>query len=197
MRALLLAGLLFCASGAAAADLSIALLTPAGAPVADAVVTFHPNSGTARPAARSGLAMVQRNIRFEPGVLVVPVGSTVQFPNQDRVRHHVYSFSRAKRFELRLFGHDETRSVLFDQPGVVAIGCNIHDQMSGHIVVVDTPYVARSGQDGRATLAGLAAGGGTLTVWHPRLRSGSAVTRTVTLPAGVRQTLVVDLRAGA
>ena len=81
----------------------------------------------------------QRQHQFHPFVLVVPVGANVSFPNFDPTRHHVYSFSPAKRFELKLFARDQSRSVRFDKPGVVALGCNIHDQMSAFIDVVDTP----------------------------------------------------------
>lgn len=198
MRILLaLACLLTTATASRAADLSVQLRTATGEPVADAVVTWRPAAGAAPVASRSGYAMSQQNIRFEPGVLVVPVGATVQFPNKDKVRHHVYSFSKPKRFELKLYGRDESRTIVFDKPGVVAIGCNIHDVMSGHVVVVETPHVARSDPQGRTTLTGLPAGAGTLTVWHPRLKSAqSGVSQAVTLPAGVRQVVTLDLRAG-
>src|SRR4029078_12602374 len=87
-------------------------------------------------------------------VLVVPVGSTVEFTNLDPFRHHVYSFSPAKKFELKLFGQGEHGSVTFDKPGTVALGCNIHDTMQAFIQVVSTAYAAKTGKDGRAVLRG-------------------------------------------
>ena len=89
------------------------------------------------------MVMAQENISFSPHVLIVPVGATVAFPNHDRVRHHVYSVSKPKKFDIKLYGRDETRTEAFDKPGVVALGCNIHDQMSGFIIVVDTPLPRR------------------------------------------------------
>lgn len=188
--------LLLSASAATAADLRVDVRDSAGRPVPDAVVSFKPAGGVRAPGLpQTGQAMVQQNIRFEPGVLVVPVGAVVAFPNRDKVRHHVYSFSKPKRFELKLYGREEARTVTFDKPGIVPIGCNIHDQMSGHIVVVDTPHVRRTGADGATQLGGLPAGGGTLTVWHPRLRNAqTGVTSTAT--AGGRASVTLDLRGG-
>ena len=106
--------------------------------------------------------MQQHNIAFDPHVLIVPVGSTVGFPNLDKVRHHVYSFSKVKKFDLKLYGRDETRSVVFDKAGVVALGCNIHDSMSGFIIVVDTPYAMKTDANGRVVIANVPAGSATV-----------------------------------
>jgi hypothetical protein len=115
--------------------------------------------------------MAQRNIAFEPHVLIVPVGATVRFPNFDNVRHHVYSFSKAAKFDIKLFSRDETRSYTFTTAGAVAVGCNIHDQMSGFIRVVDTPYANKTSGGGFATLAKVPAGKARITVWHPRMKA--------------------------
>jgi hypothetical protein len=140
--------------------------------------------------------MNQEDIQFHPFVLVVPVGADVSFPNHDKVRHHVYSFSEAKRFELKLYGHDETRVVHFDKAGVVALGCNIHDTMSAYIDVVDTPYVAKTDDKGEAVLADLPAGSGTLTLWHPYLKAPrNEQVHPVTITVTDRQSYVLDLRA--
>ena len=138
----------------------------------DAVVTIHPESGTPSGAIRFPwrYQVAQRGMQFVPNTLIVPVGATVSFPNQDRVRHHVYSFSRAARFELRLYGRDETRSYRFTTEGSVAIGCNIHDQMQGFIKVVDTPFAGKTASNGRVTIEDVPAGGVRVTVWHPRVR---------------------------
>lgn len=183
--------------GAAAGELDLRVLDGAGRPVADAVVTVHPASGALRlPAAfAGGNMMVQQNIAFAPNVLIVPVGATVSFPNKDKVRHQIYSFSKPAKFEIKLFARDETRSYRFTTAGAVALGCNIHDAMSGFIKVVDTPYAAKSGADGRVRLTGLLGGMARVTVWHPKARgkdnetafstalvATGTVSRAVTLP---------------
>lgn len=155
-----------------AGDLDLRVLDSAGRPVPDAVVTVYPASGVPRlPAAfPGGNTMVQQNIAFAPHVLIVPVGATVSFPNKDKVRHHIYSFSKPAKFEIKLFARDETRSYRFVTAGAVALGCNIHDTMSGFIKVVDTPYAAKSGADGRVSITGLPGGAARVTVWHPEAR---------------------------
>ncbi|HET6942615.1 MAG TPA: methylamine utilization protein, partial [Sphingomicrobium sp.] len=90
-----------------------------------------------RPSTGGTFSVSQRDMQFHPFVLVVPVGAKVSFPNLDPTRHHVYSFSPAKKFELKLFAKDQSRSVVFDKPGVVALGCNIHDAMTAFIYVAD------------------------------------------------------------
>lgn len=90
--------------------------------------------------------MAQQGKQFLPGVLVVPVGTSVHFPNRDSVRHHVYSFSPAKKFELKLYTGTPANPVVFERAGVVTLGCNIHDRMVGWIVVVDTPYYAQAAE---------------------------------------------------
>ena len=114
MRVVVFFCALMFATSSAAADFAVAVRTAAGRPVADAVVTVYPVSGTA-PVSQARfdwpMRMVQQNLQFKPFVLVVPEGATVAFPNLDNVRHHVYSFSPAHPFELKLYGHDETRTV--------------------------------------------------------------------------------------
>ena len=125
-----------------------------GRPVRDAVVTLYPSAGAARPARRRPHYVVsQKNIQFHPFLTIVPVGADVSFPNFDPTKHHVYSFSPAKRFELKLFAKDQSRTVRFDRPGVVALGCNIHDQMSAFIVVTDSVWTARTNGQGNAVFA--------------------------------------------
>jgi hypothetical protein len=106
-------------------------------------------------------------------------------PELDKVRHHVYPFSKAKKFELKLYGHDETRSITFDTPGLVAIGCNIHDTMSGYIHVVDTPYAAKTDASGRAVTEGVPEGGATLALWSRAVHAaGNRLTQTIDVSAG-------------
>lgn len=112
-------------------------------------------------------AMEQENIQFAPYVLVAPVGSEVSFPNRDRVRHHVYSFSKGNRFELKLYGREEARTVKFTSPGKVALGCNIHDGMIGYIRVVETVHAGKTDADGRFVFSELPAGVKAFQIWHP------------------------------
>ncbi len=184
---------LFVAFQAHAADLVVLVKNPRGQPVANAVVMVD-GQGAYKPSAP--LRIEQRNMQFNPFMLVVPLGGSVSFPNHDDVRHHVYSFSGAKKFELKLYGKDETRSVVFDKPGIVAVGCNIHDSMVAFIRVVTTPFAEKTAANGEARLSGVPAGAITLRVWHPYAKAaGGEIVRQVTLPAsGGREELVVDLR---
>lgn len=116
--------------------------------------------------------MTQENIQFTPFILPVAPGTKVSFPNKDKVRHHVYSFSKIKRFELELYGEDEEKSVIFDQEGVVALGCNIHDNMLAYIYVARSNSFATTDENGGAKIENLAPGNYNAYVWHPRL-SGS------------------------
>jgi hypothetical protein len=158
---------------AAAADLTVNLRTAAGEPIRDAVVTVYPISGVGAQPIRFPWPqeMGQQNLQFDPFVLITPVNGEVAFPNRDGVRHHVYSFSPAKRFELKLYGKGEAPTVRFEKAGIVALGCNIHDSMVAFIKVVDTPFAVKSGPTGSVTLHGLPAGAATLRVWHPYLRA--------------------------
>ena len=141
------------ASSLAAAPLNVRVVDASGHPVRDAVVTLYPAGAASRPAHSGGRFVVaQQNLQFRPFLTVVPVGADVSFPNFDPTKHHVYSFSAAKKFELKLFAKDQSRTVHFDKPGVVALGCNIHDQMSAFIVVTDSAWTARTNAQGIAFL---------------------------------------------
>ena len=177
-----------------AAPLTVRVVDARGHPVADAVVTLRAD-GSAHPARAAGpYVMAQQNMQFHPFVLVVPVGATVSFPNRDSTKHDVYSFSPAKPFELKLFAKDQTRSVHFDKPGIVALGCNIHDQMTAFIVVTDSAFTAKTDGRGVVTFADAPDQPARLTVWHPYLRApGNSVGKAI--PAGDRgESFTVALR---
>ncbi|MBI1182169.1 MAG: hypothetical protein GC201_16625 [Alphaproteobacteria bacterium] len=163
-------------AGPALADDVVAHVTDSqGAPLADAVVTLTPD--TLPPLGPPADAIVdQVNLQFVPYVTVIRAGATVTFPNSDKVRHHVYSFSPAKTFELPLYPSGSSPSLQFDKPGVVPLGCNIHDWMLAYIYVSATPYFAKTGGDGRATLAAVPGGTYAARVWHPRLVGTEAAT---------------------
>ena len=160
------------ASSLVAAPLKVHVADASGRPVRDAVVTLYPSGAAARAAHPGGRFIVsQQNLQFHPFLTIVPVGADVSFPTLDPTKHHVYSFSPAKKFELKLFAKDQSRTVHFDKPGVVALGCNIHDQMSAFIVVTDSVWTARTNAQGMVTFADAPNASARLTVWHPYLRS--------------------------
>ena len=155
------------ASAAPAASVSLLLLQSDGRPLANAVLAAVPLDGRPLPPPANAV-MDQRQRRFAPQILPVQTRARVTFPNSDNVSHHVYSFSTAKRFQLYLTKGEAPKEVTFDRPGVVTLGCNLHDWMLGYILVVDTPYFAVTDDNGRARVGGLAAGAYRLEVWHPR-----------------------------
>jgi plastocyanin len=175
--ALALAG---AASPLAAAPLSVRVVDSSGHPVRDAVVTLYPSAGARAPRAGGRYVISQQNLQFHPFLTIIPVGADVSFPNLDPTKHHVYSFSPAKRFELKLFAKDQSRTVHFDRAGVVALGCNIHDQMSAFIVVTDSAWTARTNAQGMASFTDAPNSSTRITVWHPYLRMpGGLVQQTV------------------
>ena len=140
-----------------------------GKPVADAVVVAVPTDGAMRLPTRRDAVVDQVDKEFTPKVNAILVGTSVVFPNHDNVRHQVYSFSRAKRFELPLYAGVPAQPVLFDVPGVVVLGCNIHDWMVGYVYVSESPYFAKTGADGKAVIGDLAPRAYKVRVWHPQL----------------------------
>lgn len=149
----------------AAADITATITDASGKPVADAVVAFYDGKTTALPAG-AGARIVQKNKLFNPRITVVQTGSKINFPNEDTVRHHVYSFSPAKKFELKLYSGVPTDPLVFDQAGVVTLGCNIHDSMVGYIYIVDTPFFAKTDDKGKATIK-LSNGQYSYQAWQP------------------------------
>src|SRR5213080_4338321 len=117
--------------------------------------------------------MDQVNRAFAPDLLVIPVGSTVAFPNSDSVSHQIYSFSAAKRFQLPLYRGKPYPPVQFDQSGVITLGCNIHDDMLAYLLVTDAPYFGRTDAQG-AWSTDVPRGRYRVSVWHPRLRESEA-----------------------
>jgi plastocyanin len=163
--------ILLAATGAAAGDLEVLVTDRAGRPVPAVVVAAEPEDGA--PAAGGALQpreMAQRNLTFEPEVLVVQTGTAVSFPNQDAVKHQVYSFSPAKTFQLSLYSGNEHPPETFERAGVVTLGCNIHDSMIGYVFVTDSPYFGKTADDGRLRLTDLPAGPYRVTIWHPRIK---------------------------
>jgi plastocyanin len=151
---------------AQAGELVLNVTDQQGTPLENAVVSLAgPPAGASAPATAN---MDQRDKMFSPHVLAVHTGTAVSFPNRDNIRHQVYSFSPVKRFELRLYEGTPTAPVIFDQPGVVVLGCNIHDWMLGYIYVTPDPWFAVTDAQGHAVFKQLPEGTYIPTLWHPR-----------------------------
>jgi plastocyanin len=141
-----------------------------------------------------GKVMDQKNRMFVPHILPIQTGTTVSFPNSDDIRHQVYSFSPAKTFQLPLYKGTPGTPIVFDKPGIVALGCNIHDRMSAYIVVVDTPYFGMTGSDGRVELKNLDAGRYLVYVWTPEMPDEPPAI-SVNLGATERKTIPFAIRS--
>ena len=168
-----LAALLPLAAQAAATPVQV--LDARGRPLADAVVYATPAGARPAPAAPpTTVAIDQIDREFVPLVSVIQTGTNVRFPNKDDVEHDIYSFSPAKRFEIKLYSGVPAKPVLFDKPGLVVLGCNIHDSMVAYVLVVETPYFGRTDKDGRVSFENLPAGSYRVAAWHYKMRDPNA-----------------------
>lgn len=188
----------FCGLAATrAGTLSVTVMDNQGAPVRDAVVYAEPLGGksSARP---HSAVLDQVNQQFIPYVSAIQVGTAVTFPNHDNIRHHVYSFSPAKKFELPLYAGVPADPVLFDKEGIVTLGCNIHDWMLAYVAVLGTPYFQITHEDGRASLRSLPPGSYRVEVWQPRMRaSPDKLAQTIDVGGGESKEVAfnVDLKS--
>ena len=153
-----------------------------GLPVADAAVYAMPAAGAADARGKT-MAIEQVDREFVPYVTVLQAGTVAAFPNRDPIQHHVYSFSPAKSFEIKLYSGKSPSEILFDKPGVVTLGCNIHDWMIGYVLVVSTPYFAKTDASGNARLRDVPAGSYVIHAWHPQQRAAGE-SRALALDAG-------------
>lgn len=158
-----------CSFSLQAAQVSIYIADNQGKPLTNIVALLRSTDSSTTAKTEPAVAIMdQINREFVPHTLVVQQGTKVDFPNSDNVQHHVYSFSPAKTFELKLYSELEVEPQLFTTPGVVELGCNVHDWMLGYIYVADTPYFAQSSREGTATIT-VPDGDYTMSIWHPRL----------------------------
>jgi plastocyanin len=164
--AALILGALF-AHTAFAGMVTVNVTLKSGPAAEDAVIVFDP-LGAAPPASNETASIDQINKRFVPRVSVVRTGTSITFPNSDQIRHQVYSFSPAKAFSLKLYAGSPKVAVVFDKPGLVVLGCNIHDSMLAFVGVVDSPYFLKTPASGSAAL-NLPPGRYRVRVWHPNL----------------------------
>ena len=140
----------------------------------DAVLTAHSLEVNARPAPPTQAAMSQVDLAFKPDLLVIPVGSAIDFPNNDSVGHQIYSFSPARSFQLPLYRGRPYPPVKFDKEGLVTLGCNIHDAMLAYIVVTGAQFFGRTDSAGTWSATDVPRGKYRIAVWHPRLRDAPA-----------------------
>lgn len=166
-----------------------------GATVADAVISLVPlDTKPPLTIPAEPLIIAQIGQEFEPRVTPIVIGSRVGFPNRDAIRHQVFSISKAKRFEIPLYGPGAGETITFDKAGVVPLGCNIHEWMAAYVVVLETPFFVKTPTDGVGTLTSLPPGRYRLEVWHPRLVNDTARELTISGAESAMQTISVVLR---
>ena len=183
---------------AAAGPLDVAIVDAGGQPVEDAVVSLHSHAGldTGPGVARTHV-IDQRDLQFEPYVQLFHPGDHVVFRNSDRTRHHVYSFAPGSAFETVVKPGESSAPMTLKSPGVVPVGCNIHDRMISYLVVTDAPFAARSGADGVVRFADVPDGAWSVRVWQPRSKADRQTSeQTMVMPAaaGSRLRFVLTLR---
>jgi plastocyanin len=196
--ALAAAALLALASGSIAATLTVTVVRHGGKPLPGAVVMVRSLDGAAKPALPIRAVMDQLDQMFTPDLLVIPVGSTVEFPNSDKTRHEVYSFSPAHPFQLPLYSGKPYPPEHFDKPGLVTLGCNIHDFMIAYIMVTDAAFYGRTGASGVWSASAVPPGRYRIEVWHPRLAGRGEPEQTLAVeeraPAAIQIRLAKPLR---
>lgn len=181
-------------TSAPGAGVTVSVTDQKSLPVDEMVIWLEPldQPAPAPPAGELVAIVEQIDEEFDPYTIAVRKGTRVEFPNRDAVQHHVYSLSKPAQFEIPLHGGDETESVVFDQIGLVPIGCNIHDWMLSYVVVVDTPWFGTTDSRGALSLSNLPAGRYKLNAWHPRLRKADE--REVTLTGDEISQIEISLR---
>jgi len=177
-------------------QLNIKVESKSNKPLANIVVFVEPEDKSLvekhHSAKQLKASVDQLNRQFVPHISVVQRSTNVDFPNSDNIKHHVYSFSPAKSFEIKLYDDQKASPILFDKTGEVTLGCNIHDWMLGYVYVVDTPWFGKTDEQGKLSLD-LPTGKYKLKIWHPLLQGSDAnYAQRVDIPAN--STHVVSLK---
>lgn len=154
-----------------------------GKPLANAVVYLEADGGQALPKPQKAGEISQKGLKFVPLVTVIQTGSKIYFPNNDKVRHHIYSFSAPHKFDQKLYSGTTADPQTFDKPGTVVLGCNIHDKMIAYVRIVDTPYFGKTDATGEVTVDA-PAGKYILKAWHPDIVGGNAQEQAMRLSDG-------------
>jgi plastocyanin len=171
----------------AAAMVAVHIATVAGAALPDAVVYLEAEGGQTQPKPLKAAEIEQKSLQFMPLVTVVQTGSRIEFPNNDKVRHHIYSFSPAHKFDQKLYSGTSATPQIFDKAGIVVLGCNIHDKMVAYVRVVDTPYFGKTDGSGLVRIDVPGPGKFVLKVWHFNMAGGQPVEQTLVIKPGEAQ----------
>ena len=182
----------FISDSAFATGVAVQVNDSSGKPLADTVVVVEPEAGTAMPKHLKPAEIEQRGLKFLPLVSVIQTGSRGSFPNNDKVRHHIYSFSPAKKFDQKLYSGVAASPQVFDKAGTVVLGCNIHDRMIAYVKVVESPYFVKTDAAGVARIELPAAGKYTVSAWHYNM-VGQAAEQGATVKAGENAALSFKL----
>ena len=195
----LMAVLALMAQSAAGAGLTVTVVDRGGAAVEDAAVYAEPVSARPPPPRGKAVEIEQKERKFAPLMTVVQVGGAINFPNNDTVRHHVFSLSQSKLFELKLYAGVPANPVVFDKAGAVIVGCNIHDKMIAYIRVVDTPWFGKTDARGQVRIDGLPDGEYRLKAWHHQLANLDVPAEQMVAARGDTPalTLRLEMKAGA
>lgn len=185
--------LLFSAAHASATGIAVQVQDATGKVLPDTVIYIEPE-GSAGAGVKPGSATIeQKGLKFLPLVTVVQTGATINFPNNDKVRHHIYSFSPAHKFDQKLYSGQAASPQVFDKAGTVVLGCNIHDKMIAYVKIVDTPYFAKTDGAGAARIELPAGGKYVVKAWHYNTVGGATPEQTLTVKAGDLATAVFKL----
>jgi len=179
-------------SQAGASAISVQVSDSNGKPLADAVVAVEPEGKDGMPRHLTPAIIEQKGLKFLPLVSVIQTGSGVSFPNNDRVRHHIYSFSAPKKFDQKLYSGVAAATQVFDKPGTVVLGCNIHDRMIAYVKIVDTPFFAKTDANGVARIALPAGGKYRVSAWHFHM-SGAEIEQSAQVKAGAATPLTFKI----
>ena len=192
-RSAALAAFFLTGAASAAGGINVHVTDANGKPVTDAVVYLEADGGQVLPKLQKSGEISQKGLKFLPLVTVIQTGSKVYFPNNDKVRHHIYSFSPPHKFDQKLYSGTTAEPQTFDKAGTVVLGCNIHDKMIAYVRIVDTPYFGKTDAGGAVTVDA-PAGKYVLRAWHPDIVGGNAQEQAVRLSddaasAGFKMTL--------
>lgn len=183
-RAVIASALTACCLAAGATGVAVQVQDAAGKPLPDTVVYLEPEGGFSGGKAPAGAQIEQKGLKFLPLVTVIQTGARINFPNNDKVRHHIYSFSPAHRFDQKLYSGQAATPQVFDKAGTVVLGCNIHDKMLAYIKIVDTPYFAKTDSTGAVRIELPAGGKYILRAWHYNTVGGATPEQVLLVKAG-------------
>ena len=176
-----------------AAELTVNVQDSAGKPLANVVVYAEADGAAALPKLQKAAEIEQKGLKFLPLVTVIQTGSKISFPNNDKVRHHIYSFSPAKKFDQKLYSGVAASPQVFDKAGTVVLGCNIHDRMIAYVKVVDTPYFGKTDDKGVVQID-VPVGKYKLTAWHYHMANSVAPELPLTMKEGSRAAFTLALK---